>query len=617
MEDGLEKSNHFQKRNAESDATLILMLGPGGQDSVATTQSSDHGPGTPTSQQISEMRENSSTVGLPLSHDLSSDASATVTGASSARMNTIIQLLPTTSSLYTSGASFDPTGSATDNSIALETSAFPASTSTDGAFASSLQTSLPTTVSSEAVNLKPVYAGIALGTIAGMVCLTALIAWWIRSRSHAKRRRLYDDTDVFWAPSENNGGGLEEARDMTQTRFNLESIGLGGREDLAQVESWEPSGDRDVGEPRRLESCSNGLVNSSQPGPYPCRAAPAVLAQRNDFLPFIQPFQHGPYPNARPLPSHLRSVESISNGSIDDHSAVSSLGPLRVANLLPGDQSAATSRAATALGMNSRTYSLATEDLESILRAGAETSGSTLDRYSHSAYSLQDLGILRGQSERGERSATALKPEGWTASLKSVFAVMASNLSNRGRKREDTLTPAPRKRSSRKSILGSDQDYMGGHTIAFSDPIAEWDACSVVGPDEDNKSCRLQLPLTSRKSTRPDQLRRDLLSRSTRHGGERRLSRDSVPSRASSVYSTSSAEFSQVGDLPATASRNNSLGGAKISRPPSITRVSSTGCSVAPSQLTDKEEAAQTALVDRRRRARRQDDWSEREVSGE
>ncbi|KAF8342436.1 hypothetical protein F5887DRAFT_357663 [Amanita rubescens] len=91
---------------------------------------------------------------------------------------------------------------------------------------------------------------IVLGTIPGVACVTALFAWWVQIRSHAKRRHLYGDTDVPWASSENGDSGLEEARDMTQTRSNLEFIGPGGPEDLAQVEAWEPRACRSMKLPR-------------------------------------------------------------------------------------------------------------------------------------------------------------------------------------------------------------------------------------------------------------------------------------------------------------------------------------------------------------------------------
>ncbi len=638
--------NDYCKRSAEPDNGLMFMLIPGGRAAVVSMQIPDE-PQTSASPEISDTQETPNAIVVPLSPATSSsDASATVTGASGAPADTTAQLPPTTSSVDEPATNIYPTDQPTTSSILPEASTILAGASTDGAFASSsleaattssLQSYPPTTVSSEdAVNLKPtVYAGIVLGTIAGVACVTALFAWWIRIRSHAKRRRLYGDADVPWASSENGDSGLEEATDMTQTRSNLEFIGPGGREDLAQVEAWEPRGDRDVGEPRRSES----YPNSSEPfvhlahEPYSCRAAPAIPGQHDSILPFIQPFQNGPYPRARPLPSHLQSVDSSSSRSIDDHSATSSLGPLRVANLLPGDQSAATSRATTALGMNNRAYSLGTDDLEDILRLERETPGSTSDQRSLSAYSWTGLNASeetnRG-SELCERPAAAPEPEGWTTSLKSIFTVMASNLSIRGRsinKGEDTLTPIPSRRSIRAS--GSGDVSPVGHRAAYPQSIT---ACTAMGADKNCGSLDSETskPLARRKSIKSGQLRRDLLSRNT-GWGERCPSQD-TPSRASSVYSTASASVAvdcHLDDImiSRTLSRNGSLKlihkrqGSKseenlsVSRPPVITRVSSTGCSVASSQLADKEDAAQRALVDRRRRARRHDDWAEQGVS--
>lgn len=638
MEDDCRGANDYWKRSAESDNDLIFMLGPGGRAAVISMQTSDELQ-VPASQ-VSGAQATPSAIVVPLSPTtLPNDASATVTETSVARTDTISQLSPGTSPVYTS---FDSLNSALGSSIIAETPTLLASSSTDGpsepsgGAAASLESIPPTTVSSEAVNLKPpIYAGIVLGTIAGIACLTALIAWWIRIRSHAKRRHLYGDTDVPWAPSESADSGLEEARDMTQTRTNLESIGLAGREDLAQVEAWEPRGDRDVGEPRRSECNSNSSSNSSRPfvsltnDPYSYRAGSATPGQHDSFLQFIRPLQNGPYPGARPLPSHLRSMDSGSSGSIDDHSAAPSLGPLRVANLLPGDRSAATSRAATALGMNSQTYSIRTEDLDDLLSAEAETCGSTLDQRSQSAYSWMDPGILREaytDSEQRDRPVTAPESDRWTTSLKSIFAAVASNLSVRGRsirKREDTLTPIPRKRSTRRSISDLVDVSLNGHNTVFPESITNSDAHSVAESDgnkEFKETREPQVPLTDQKYTNSGQLRRDLLSRSLRH--DQGCPSQATPSRASSVYSTSSTAPSancqydeMLTTLPGESTRRDEKI-ASTSRPRVTTRVSSTGCSVASSQLTDKEETAQRALIDRRRRARRHGELSEWDISG-
>lgn len=626
--------NDYYKRSAEPDNGLMFMLVPGGRAAVVSMQIPDE-PQASASPQISGTQETPNAVIVPLSPAASSnDGSATVTGASGAPADTTAQLPPSTSSVDEPATNIYPTDQSTTSSIPSETSTILAGASTDGALeavtSSSLQSYLPTTVSSDdAVYSKPpIYVGIVLGTIAGVACVTALFAWWVRIRSHAKRRHLYGDADVPWASSENGDSGLEEARDMTQTRSNLESIGLGGREDLAQVEAWEPRGDRDVGEPRRSES----YPNSSEPFAHSCRAAPAIPGQHDSILSFIQPFQNGPYPRARPLPFHIQSLDSSSSRSVDDHSTASSLGPLRVANLLPGDQSAATSRATTALGMNNRAYSLGTDDLEDILRSEGETPGSTSDQRSLSAYSWKGLNaseeINRGSAELCERPVAPPEPERWTTSLKSIFTVMASNLSIRGRsinKGEDTLTPIPSRRSIRASSSGDISP--DGHKAAYPQSITERNPCTAMGADKNCGSLESETskPLAGRKSTKTGQLRRDLLSRNA-GWGERCPSPD-TPSRASSVYSNTSASAAvdcQLDDImiSRTLSRNGTLKlmhkrqGSKseenlsVMRPPVITRVSSTGCSVASSQLADKEDAAQRALVDRRRRARRHNDWA-------
>ncbi|KAF8626679.1 hypothetical protein AX15_004766 [Amanita polypyramis BW_CC] len=552
MEDncnGVENSSYYyyQKRLAESDNGLVFIVGPGGRAAVVSMQIPDE-PQAPAPQEISGPQEASSAIIVPLSPaTLINDASAAVAEASGTRTDTMSQSPLTVSSFYAPTTTLD--SSTAEDSVPLGTSTVFASISTDGAIApsgaateSSLKTSFPTTISSEAISLKPpIYVGIAVGTIAGIACLTALIAWWIRIRSHVKRRRLYGDTDVPWALSESADSGLEEARNMTQTRSNLESVGLGGPEDLAHAGAWEPRGDRDVGEPRRSESYPNSSANSSGHfapfvhDPYPCRAAPAILGQHDTFLPSIQPFQNARYPNARPLPSYLRSVDSSHSGSVDDHTAGSSLGPLRVANLLPGDQSVATSRAATALGMNSHAY---IEDLDDLMREAD-----------------------RSRPDQGRRGS-----EGWTGPLKSIFRVMAS-VGKQQDDDDDGLTEMPHRRSARN----------GDGT-------------------ERSRSTNLQDPGTT--------------------------SRDAALSRASSAYSASSAAVT-LSRTPSTSPLSFSRQGTpksgdffSIARPPAVARVSSTGCSVASSQLSNNEEAARRALIDRRRRARRQDEWSEREASG-
>ena len=627
--------NDYRKRYAGSADGLMFMLGPGGRAAVVAMQTSDE-PQTVAPSQISGAQA----IILPLSPAvLSNDASATVTGASGAPTDTIAQLSPTTSSAEEPVTSTDPTDQSTQSNILPEAPTMLASFSTDGAFtsssseaatASSLQPSLPTTVSSEAVNAKPqVYAGIVLGTIAGVACITALFAWWVRIRSHAKRRRLYGDKDVPWALSENGDSGLEEARDMTQTRTNLESIGLGGREDLAEVEAWEPRGDRDVGEPRRSESYAHGSGPFMHVAlePHSCHAAPTIPGQHDSILSFIQPCQNGPYPGTRALPSYLQSIDSSYSGSVDDDSAASSLGALHVANLLPGDRSAATSRATTALGMNNHMYSSGTEDFDDLLRAEGR---SPLD---HSAYSWT-RSIQKEPnttSEQCEQPATTPEPEGWTSSLKSIFTVMASNLSIRGGSagNEDILTPIPSRRSNRVGDLAEDVSP-DGHRVVYPESITERNPCSAVGADRSRESNETHKQLTGRKNTQSGQLRRDLLSRSAKWH-EQRPSQD-TPSRASSVYSNASAGFavdyrSEDASLSTTPSRNGTLDriygrqGSKseenlhVSRPPVMSRVSSTGCSVASSQLPDTEDAAQRALVDRRRRARRHEDWAAQEGS--
>ncbi|KAM6493150.1 hypothetical protein JOM56_011284 [Amanita muscaria] len=580
-----ENSNGYgtwkrDRDDEEADNGLIFLLGPGGRAAVITKQ-------IPEPELQGSVSQNSpSTFLVPLSS--SGEVSATVAEASDTPLSTTTQALPSASTPETSlGLVSASTTEAPSSGVATE---------------SSLQTAIPSTISSEAVNGKPPpYAGIVLGTIAGIACLAALLTWWIRIRSHAKRRRLYGDTDIPWAPSESIDGGLEEAREVTQTR---------SREDLvpAELEAWQPRGDCGIGEPRRFECQQKDLITSSKGpltpiynNPYAHRVG---AANPDDDLAFVQPCRNGPYPNARLLPSYLRTVNSSSSGSVDDHSTASSLGPLRVANLLPGDRSAATSRAGTVLGMDSQAYSLGSEDIEDLINT---ESCSTLDQRTNSTLSWANTTAVLKEtdavSEKQETPSTTAAQEGWATSLKTIFAVMASNLSTRSasvKRKDDRFTPIPRKRSA--AGFSSESD-------------AQRDIASVP--------YRPQMSLEGRRGTKSRQLRRELLSRS-RDGLRGML--DSTPSRASSIYSTASANYQsdQFGEMPTNASQDfadiNSSSSVTSdtrnretswSRPAALTRVSSTGCSIS-TQLTENEEAAQRALIDRRRRAKRSDEGEAR-----
>ncbi|KAF8637137.1 hypothetical protein AX17_003041 [Amanita inopinata Kibby_2008] len=657
---GAEKSAAYQKRYAEPDG-LNFMLGPGGQAAIVTKQMpaiESGAPQTPTLQQISDP-ERTPTVTPLLPTTLPGNSGATIlqdaetSGLSSTLMSSMIQLSPgiPSNSIPVAVSSplsdSSPFASLSSSTPALAT--IPSNTDgaleTSGPMAeSSQQAIVPTTVSSEAVNVKPpIYAGIILGTIAGIAFLTALIAWWIRMRAYAKRRRLYQNAGVPWARSEGSDGGLEEAGDATLSHSDLDSIGLDGGEDLAQAQAWEPRGDRDVGEPRRSESYSNTSGGSSRLfGSYACdpyapQATHANQYQHSHNLPLNQLFQNMPYPHPRSLPS-LQSVDSNVSGSVDDQSSGRNLGPLRVANLMPGDRSGATSRATTALGMNNRIYSLGTDEIESLTRTKSGTSRGTWDSRSIFAHSWTSLPTRREDNRDSEKHGDLIagpESDGWTASLKSIFTAVASNLSIRNgiTSKEDTLTPIPHKRSIRRSVRGINDNYYGGNDAMYPESSTVQGTGYEAKTDDVGEATEMRQPGLSSKTSKLNkagQLGRDLAPPSWRNF-EHCASQEYL-SRASSMYSTISASpsvNSQPGQEPAiskTALSQSSIvslgsihrhgtrksGQEMSTRPSAITRVSSTGCSISSSQLVD-EGVIQSALIDRRHRARRDEKWVEQQ----
>ncbi|KAF8900463.1 hypothetical protein CPB84DRAFT_1031474 [Gymnopilus junonius] len=97
------------------------------------------------------------------------------------------------------------------------------------------------------------YVGIIFAVIVCFALLAALIAWWVRLRSYARRREAAI-TLVPWDGSGKDHGGFLEAG---QAPASLDNSDL-SREDLAHVQAWTPCGDRDVGEPRHA-NCYFGV----------------------------------------------------------------------------------------------------------------------------------------------------------------------------------------------------------------------------------------------------------------------------------------------------------------------------------------------------------------------
>ena len=164
------------------------------------------------------------------------------------------------------------------------------------------------------------YIGIVLGTVAVIACICALIAWFIRFRSHLRRRRAARSLKLPWAKS-NDGDtwGLESGHGTESSNVDLAAISamnLGSREDLANVQAWSPRGDRDVGEPRRAHIRDNGSTYSLQNHHIP----EYCLFTDDSVRAFASSEGYStasllPHHNLRQLPSHLIDQELVARVS--------------------------------------------------------------------------------------------------------------------------------------------------------------------------------------------------------------------------------------------------------------------------------------------------------------
>ncbi|KAF9461348.1 hypothetical protein BDZ94DRAFT_1323354 [Collybia nuda] len=244
----------------------------------------------------------------------------------------------------------------------LETSAAVAAISTSETSEPS-QTPSPSANSSSSGSSHgpPFYVGIGLGTIVVVALIAALIAWGIRLRTHA-RRRAESSLNVPWAKPGNNDGVLEEGRHLAfsgsrNLTVDTSALDFSSQDAMAHAHTWEPRGDRDVGEPRRAESCMNAPMS-------PYRQVTPTYDPFSDHMQYPRladsaayplPAYNSPYMTTRGAPSHLSGTDFDTRGTVDDHDSISTLGPLQVANMTPDDTSAESSRAPTALGMNTTT----------------------------------------------------------------------------------------------------------------------------------------------------------------------------------------------------------------------------------------------------------------------
>ncbi|KAF8883567.1 hypothetical protein BD779DRAFT_829156 [Infundibulicybe gibba] len=266
--------------------------------------------------------------------------SSSATAAPSSTLSSTLGSTVSSAAASSSNASPSIASSPSQSSTLVTTSAV-ASASATMALASGSAAPAPSNLTGHS---PPFYIGVVLGTIFIISISSALIAWWVRLRSHTTRRRSLV-ADVPWAPGASgiDGAGLEEGNAANFGSAAPASI-LRDNFPAHQAHQWGLHGDRDVGEPKRSDSYLHTPVSVA---PLSRPPAAALL----DSVAYPLPLHNGPYPTTRALPPHLSTADLSARGSISDHGSACSLGPLQIANRVPGDTSAASSRAGTALGM--------------------------------------------------------------------------------------------------------------------------------------------------------------------------------------------------------------------------------------------------------------------------
>jgi len=305
-------------------------------------------------------------------------------------------------------------------------------------------------------------------------------------RSHARRRRLADDAaGVPWAKPGNNGP-LEDGR---ESNFIGSAIlpALGPMVPSSQNPmAWEPRGDRDVGEPKRTDSFLGTSISPTKRSSTPYNPFAIQYPNLAGSAAFPLPL-YNTYATMGVPPSHLSNPSPDTSGSVDGHTSVSSLGPLQVANRIPGDASVATSRAPSMLGVNNEPAEFGTprepmpgsrprflgleggglrvpwaQESRSFPRGISFTSrrsGYGVGRWEHLP-SVPPAGDPSGEG--------AADPDGWTSSLKTnlinAFNAVASGLPSAPtmeERQEKYLTPHPARHAShRGSLHRADRDEL-------------------------------------------------------------------------------------------------------------------------------------------------------------
>ena len=387
---------------------------------------------------------------------ISQSSDSTVTSASYTSIQSTETDNPLSGSFTLAPSSTLPT--VTDPS----TSAITSSTTNGTAPAINTVVASPISVTpgSLSVHSPPFYIGIVLGTVAAIACLCALIAWLIRLRSHARRRRAAKSLNLPWAKSVDSVTWNLESGHGSGSHTDLAAISamnLGSREDLAHVQAWFPRGDRDVGEPRRAESCMQGSTYSLQNHPIPEHC----LFSDDSVRAFASSEGYStvsllPHHNLRQLPSHLIDQELAarvsrehaslrSNDNIDRMSSNGDFGTPRETMTMP------------------RFLSLRGDGLNFPWHPNSERSPrSMVERLRNHRKPLpaeppwQQISPLQSSGKIDEQNPEA---EHWTTSFRtslvSAFNAVAANFplaAGAPHMKDDGFTPPRPKRMARKSV---------------------------------------------------------------------------------------------------------------------------------------------------------------------
>ncbi|KAF5389780.1 hypothetical protein D9757_006014 [Collybiopsis confluens] len=301
-------NHHFHARYMSN-----IVVGPGGQASLVaqsesqpslaiTSSLSDTEPATQTQQAVF------SPPSAPASTPVTSSSSAVSATAVVTSSSSIMSSMTGTSSILTSSVVSESvypssiTGSSTSTlttSTASGTTSTSISTSRSSLAASSTSTSSSTTTS--VTQDTTLYIGISLATIVVIACIAALIAWWIRLRSHTRKRNK--SVSVPWASlpdsSFTDSDSLEKG----------ESLQVSNPHDDPLQRTWEPRGDRDAGEPKRTKSYMDSI------NPPPKKHSGSILGLLSP-PPVVYPFHNHPDPH-QPLPHpYPASFASISPSNV-------------------------------------------------------------------------------------------------------------------------------------------------------------------------------------------------------------------------------------------------------------------------------------------------------------